>query len=816
MRSFVPPHRRTPQAADVRAPKSSALRDDQRDRFHEEKDLTIANLHPVPVADAPAHLATEARVVRPSTRIPLFSVESGGDELPTSQPTDSVRPGSGGVQAVVAVKQASVIPSGMVSVVQRKGGAGVSPNNTGMPDTLKAGVESLSGFDLSDVKVHLHSSKPAQLSALAYTQGTDIHVGTGQERHLPHEAWHVVQQMQGRVKTTQQIDGMPVNDDARLEHEADIMGLKALSRPHVLAESAEANASEHSLRASGGNSDVTQLRMLPGKILSPKGAKVYKSIGIINSDAIGGQRAAQGTRVRIDSERAVEQYEHVEIMDGKLVDGSPIPLPHGFIEGYINRDKLEFAGAKAEEKKLSDVVKPEVLEAVDAWLLGEARASNKEKLITEGGYMALSSFRKVEVFRRSGVVLNINDANSFKKLKRGTFKDSIDWVAFSAIVRRINGNASAQKVLGGADLKTGQTPFATSNTEYVGYVGLGGGAAAAGASAISAQTEHSSANLVANVGTFHQTGAAQAMQGADIAGGALATVANVTEIIRTLETIKSKTASDIAFSEAPYLLDQLAQIGVSAGRIVASVAGVEGHFSIAQVGYDHASAASAGHSALFLVGAQVTGVLSAVAGAAKMAKGIYDVSETTKILNNLLKLKESLTSPDFKLIVTQSQASQKLKRTVAGATIVQGAAMVAGGIMVAVLATNPIGWAILSAAAVFGGAIAAYKYFEKKANKTKFVDRLLIKKVVGIKRLSDDTLEEKVRKENLHKLGYTKVDAFYNDVIAGFAAVTHAALGGNPTDALTKEAIALVTAWRMNTDPNKTTVQMIASKMHSG
>jgi hypothetical protein len=167
-------------------------------------------------------------------------------------------------------------------------------------------------------------------------------------------------------------------------------------------------------------------------------------------------------------------------------------------------------------------------------------------------------------------------------------------------------------------------------------------------------------------------------------------------------------------------------------------------------------------------------------------------------------------------MVAQSQESQKLKRTVAGATIVQGAAMVAGGILVAVLATNPIGWAILSAAALFGGAIAAYKYFEKKANQKKFVDRLLIKKVVGIKRLSDDQLEEKVRKENLHKLGYTKVQAFYNDVISGFAAVTHAALSGNPTDTMTKEAIALVTAWRMSPDPKKTTVQMIATKMHSG
>jgi hypothetical protein len=102
-------------------------------------------------------------------------------------------------------------------------------NQTGMPDSLKSGVESLSGFDLSDVKVHYNSSQPAQLNALAYAQGSDIHVAPGQERHLPHEAWHVVQQRQGRVQPTMQLrDSVPVNDDPGLEKEADVMGAKAM------------------------------------------------------------------------------------------------------------------------------------------------------------------------------------------------------------------------------------------------------------------------------------------------------------------------------------------------------------------------------------------------------------------------------------------------------------------------------------------------------------------------------------------------------------------------------------------------------------
>ena len=102
------------------------------------------------------------------------------------------------------------------------------PNNTGLPDNLKSGIENLSGISMDNVNVHYNSSKPAQLNALAYAQGTDIHLGAGQEQHLPHEAWHVVQQAEGRVQPTMQMaEGTAINDDQGLEHEADVMGAKA-------------------------------------------------------------------------------------------------------------------------------------------------------------------------------------------------------------------------------------------------------------------------------------------------------------------------------------------------------------------------------------------------------------------------------------------------------------------------------------------------------------------------------------------------------------------------------------------------------------
>ncbi|MCR4887986.1 MAG: DUF4157 domain-containing protein [Ruminococcus sp.] len=100
-------------------------------------------------------------------------------------------------------------------------------SKSNLPAQLKANIEAMSGFSMDDVRVHYNSSKPAQMKALAYTQGTDIHVGPGQEKHLGHEAWHVVQQKQGRVAPTAQLKGVNVNTDSSLEHEADVMGARA-------------------------------------------------------------------------------------------------------------------------------------------------------------------------------------------------------------------------------------------------------------------------------------------------------------------------------------------------------------------------------------------------------------------------------------------------------------------------------------------------------------------------------------------------------------------------------------------------------------
>jgi hypothetical protein len=49
-------------------------------------------------------------------------------------------------------------------------------NKTGLPNSLKSGIENLSGDSMDDLKVHYNSDKPAQFTGHAYAQGTDIHL----------------------------------------------------------------------------------------------------------------------------------------------------------------------------------------------------------------------------------------------------------------------------------------------------------------------------------------------------------------------------------------------------------------------------------------------------------------------------------------------------------------------------------------------------------------------------------------------------------------------------------------------------------------
>lgn len=99
-------------------------------------------------------------------------------------------------------------------VVQRK-------NQTGLSDSMKASLERKTGIPADDLRVYRNSSVPAQMGALAISEGSNIRLGPGNDRFLMHELGHWVQKKQGRVNTFHMEDGVPVNDDPALETEAD-------------------------------------------------------------------------------------------------------------------------------------------------------------------------------------------------------------------------------------------------------------------------------------------------------------------------------------------------------------------------------------------------------------------------------------------------------------------------------------------------------------------------------------------------------------------------------------------------------------------
>lgn len=136
-----------------------------------------------------------------------------------------------------AAEAALAGPLGPTSVLQLQRAAGNravrsllaarAPAANGLPLQLKAGIEALSGVAMDDVVVHRSSPEPAKVHAHAFTRGNTIHLAPGQDRHLPHEAWHAVQQKRGEVRPTLQLRGIQVNADTALEQAADRMGAQA-------------------------------------------------------------------------------------------------------------------------------------------------------------------------------------------------------------------------------------------------------------------------------------------------------------------------------------------------------------------------------------------------------------------------------------------------------------------------------------------------------------------------------------------------------------------------------------------------------------
>jgi hypothetical protein len=252
------------------------------------------------------------------------------------------------------------------------GGIVQQKHKTGLEDGLKSGIENLSGYSMDDVKVNYNSVKPAQMQAHAFAQGTNIHLASGQEKHLPHEAWHVVQQKQGKVRPTTMLKGVAINNNAGLEKEADQMGKKA--------------AQLTSIKSNGGSSSSSILgtqviqrfewRKNLGRVAGVAG---YAIGGVLGGVKGLGTRSLEGV-MKGAKEGADEGYYRPGAAVGTLVGGTLGQMAGG-IGGAV-------AGAVAGNyigKKINDRITPTAY-----WKLVDDGRKRYKRIKDQRGPKALS------------------------------------------------------------------------------------------------------------------------------------------------------------------------------------------------------------------------------------------------------------------------------------------------------------------------------------------------------------------------------------------------------------------------------------------
>lgn len=268
--------------------------------------------------------------------------------------------------------------------LQRKPSAG------DLPENLQSGIESLSGQSMADVKVQFNSPEPGKYGAHAFARGASIHVAPGQEQHLPHEAWHVAQQKQGRVSATGKMGGMPVNTDQSLEREADTMGAKAMQ----MAVNAQATLP---LQFGFGETSLPALLQL-------KDSHVAFTQQELDFSAKG-----KGHKVAVGKKTTADLVPHKPLKGSSpgsskehdlLMKELRIHYPgEGFLRGHLLNDNLGGPGiwenmfpitAKANGSHLYDVEKPVKQALLDAYELNEKTVS-KDKYSVHYAVEAVST-----------------------------------------------------------------------------------------------------------------------------------------------------------------------------------------------------------------------------------------------------------------------------------------------------------------------------------------------------------------------------------------------------------------------------------------
>ncbi|MDB5079470.1 MAG: hypothetical protein JWP00_1394 [Chloroflexi bacterium] len=314
---------------------------------------------------------------------------------------------------------------------------------------------------------------------------------------------------------------------------------------------------------------------------------------------------------------------------------------------------------------------------------------------------------------------------------------------------------------------------------YSEYTAAGAGAASA-LGGVATKAAQLGEGGFTNFSQFGQT--AEAISGFGAAGGVIGVAGGALETVRGIEdmTNSSATTGDRVIG--------------GGGRTVSGVASMVNQGGSAA--YNISSLSSGASSAAAMTATTVAGGGAIAMGAVDMVRGGYGAYKADQREERLKKLANAPASDSVKSAATQAASTQNMRLKVAGATVLKGALLVAGGVTLLVLASNPVGWLLLGGAALVGGLAALWRFWKKTKRKKEVAIRELgveeefkqyeakkkeANKGWGFGYSARKAAVAEIKKDNpLHKkmvsMGYGKnaYDKFYADYIHDTSQVLYA------------------------------------------
>ena len=240
--------------------------------------------------------------------------------------------------------------------VQKKPGSSVNflaENKKRLSDELVAGTHALSGHSVRDVEVNLNASKPAAVNAEDTTQSNRIEVASGQEKHIPHEAWPVVQQRE-------------INDDPALEKEADVMGAKAGQFKSKFATSM--NHSDNSNVIGRSNH---MIRETPSQPSSADNRVLQRKLAVLGEQ----QSSTQSAWERVGVFAPIQELTWGQMLEAKDILHRWIHAPTSAIRENIISENRDYGSWEELARSLAGEINSEGSLVHETWVAGLVQKS---------------------------------------------------------------------------------------------------------------------------------------------------------------------------------------------------------------------------------------------------------------------------------------------------------------------------------------------------------------------------------------------------------------------------------------------------------